>query len=478
MHFETARSIAQRVGRSRRIGFLLVVLPALLLQSDVWQAVAAGSPSAGIGIGSTPDKVSHVGRWFTDRQGRVLVFHGAEVDSVEHIEAGKDSAIFEGAGFNMLHLMTNWAAMEPHPGVYDERELQRLLKVQQTFWRRGIYTLIDIYGAPGPEWAKIDTGRLTVPGGGGTTVPDPTGRLSPGMFLVYNQGEQNFWDNRPGPGGVGVQDRWIAMYAHVVGFFRDTPGIAGFSMMNEPVPGSEYQEISAGPLGTPRFDLDVLAPFYRKSIAALRKQNQHALVFYEPMATFNVGYAPSWLGILGDPDLVFDYHCYVCGLASAASAMPPGSTREQEAQMVANRNNAPAFQGERGFFVGSAPDLSNTDAAMQGWTYFVYGSGSPYNTNITNAWVRPYPRAIAGTPTAWSFDTNSKAFTFNYSTTQPNGHTGRALTDVFLPQLVYANGYDLELHGARVSGRDLNGQLLHLHADPGARTVTMRVTAH
>src|SRR5439155_19717630 len=60
--------------------------------------------------------VGHAGRWFTDNNGRVLIFHGAEAagsspGSEASLDPESDSAAFEGAGFNILHLMTNWATM-------------------------------------------------------------------------------------------------------------------------------------------------------------------------------------------------------------------------------------------------------------------------------------------------------------------------------------------------------------------------------
>ena len=423
--------------------------------------------------------VSHVGRWFTDEQGRVLIFHGGVVDlcgnSNAPFDLASDPASLESAGFNSIKIGVAWNAIEPEPGVYDDVVLGRVLEVQQAFWSHGIYATLDICGG-GAAWTHIDTGQYSVPGGGGLRVDDPTHILSNGIFPVFNQQEQNFLDNIPGPGGVGLQDRFAAMATHFAAFFHDSPGLSGYSLVNEPVPGSETQFQGNGPEGNVIFEVDQLAPFYRKVFAAFREADPTTLIHYEPNANFNLGYSPSWIPYLGDPNLVFDYHCYVCGPASLASLLPPGSTRADEAQVVADRNDAPAFMAEQGFFTGSGPQLDIADAAMHGWNYWAYSSGSRFNTSSTDSWARPYPRAIAGTPTGWSFDTNSKTFTFSYDTTQPDGTVGTATTDVFLPKLVYTNGYAFSvLDGAEVVGTDIDDQLLHFQAYPGATTVTMTV---
>src|SRR5581483_6055493 len=90
--------------------------------------------------------------------------------------------------------------------------------------------------------------------------------------------------------------------------------------------------------------------------------------------------------------------------------------------------------------------------------------------------ARPYPQAIAGTPTAWSFNSTTDAFTLTYNTLQPNGHVGTAPTQVFVPKPVYVNGYTVALQGAKEVGSAVQGQLLSLKANPGAISVTVTIT--
>ncbi|WP_270889230.1 glycoside hydrolase family 5 protein [Pedococcus sp. 5OH_020] len=404
-----------------------------------------------------------------------------------------DPKVMRSLGFNSTKIYVAWESIEPQAGTYDDGFLKNLLTMQQALWANGIYSSLDIEG--GASWAGgSEEGYYTLPGGG--RIPDPTGVLSGGQgFPVNNQGTQNFYDNATGPGGVGVQDRWDAMLTHFAAFFHNTPGISSYSIINEPVPPPA--EAPSGPDGNPHFDIDILAPFYRKSMAAIREGDANRLIAFEPSANFNLDTQPSWLPKLGDPNVVFDYHEYVDAAASPYSGLPLGSSREQEAQVVADRNNAPAFNGERFF---SIEGLDHLDQAMQGFNYFLYtptGSiGYPNPLVQLNAcpqqvlpgltggrggfascFARPYPRATAGTPTGWSFDSITKAFTFAYNTLQPNGKIGTATTEVFLPKAVYNNGYSLSLQGAKVVQTGVDGQLLSLQADPGAASVSMTVTA-
>ena len=68
--------------------------------------------------------------------------------------------------------------------------------------------------------------------------------------------------------------------------------------------------------------------------------------------------------------------------------------------------------------------------------------------------ARPYPRAVAGTPQSFGFDPATKRFDLVYSTRAPDGHElgerlpRGELTEVFLPQIQYPDGYSVEVSGA------------------------------
>src|SRR3989442_85313 len=70
--------------------------------------------------------VSHVGRWFTDEAGRVLIFHGAVIRDITALDLVTDPASLESVGFNSVKINPGWLEIEPEPGVYDGEYLGKL----------------------------------------------------------------------------------------------------------------------------------------------------------------------------------------------------------------------------------------------------------------------------------------------------------------------------------------------------------------
>ena len=65
-----------------------------------------------------------------------------------------------------------------------------------------------------PDWAVQDDGLPAEPKAG-----------FPANYLVMpalQRAFDHFWANDPGPGGVGLQDRYAAAWAHVAARFRST----------------------------------------------------------------------------------------------------------------------------------------------------------------------------------------------------------------------------------------------------------------
>ncbi len=90
--------------------------------------------------------------------------------------------------------------------------------------------------------------------------------------------------------------------------------------------------------------------------------------------------------------------------------------------------------------------------------------GANVNRRKLATLARPYPRAVAGTPTDYGFDPATGEFTLRYSTEAPAGRrlVRRRLTEVFLPRVQYPHGYTTQATGATVV------------SDPGARVLELR----
>ena len=91
--------------------------------------------------------------------------------------------------------------------------------------------------------------------------------------------------------------------------------------------------------------------------------------------------------------------------------------------------------------------------------------------------ARPYPRAVAGTPTGYGFDPATKRFHLEYSTTAPNGERlqHKLQTEVFLPRIQYPHGhYEVHVEGAEVVS-DRRSKVLRLERDKRAKKVALTV---
>jgi len=482
-------------GRSRRLGALSLLGAGLV--------ACASAPAAGALVGP----FGHAGRWITDSGGRVVVLHGLnEVYKVPPYYPGlpafgfgdDDAAFLAANGFDAVRVGVIWKAVEPQPGRYDQGYLEQIVATVDTLARHGIVSLLDFHqdqfserfgGEGAPDWAVLDDGQPNGPGG-----------------YVGNQALQrsfdHFWNNDPGPDGVGLQDRFAAAWAHVAARFRSDPAVLGYELINEPWPGTAWQPC-AQPAGCPTFDAKLTA-FTRRVDAVIRTVDSRTLVFYEPNVLFTFG-NDTQLGPIGDPRAAFAFHDYC--LIHAQSGSNAGCDAPDDL-VFANALKRAAATGDAVLETefGSTDDAGNLNAMvaradrnMVGWLEWAYSGDSitsspggytqslvidpskpPTGPNVKEAKLailaRPYPQVVAGTPESWSFDPASSMFKLHYRTRKPGG--GRfpryAETDIAAPAVEYPGGYSVRLKGG-VALSAPGRELLRVLACPGARSVTVTV---
>ena len=196
--------------------------------------------------------VSVDGDRLVDPTGRTVYLRGMNVGSKSptnrHLswQTPEDFQRLRSWGMTAVRYMIFWSAVEPSPGEYDEEYLRGV--DERVAWARaaGIHVILDmhqdLYGPaiPGgngmPAWATLDDGlpHRTVGGVWSTAY-----FVSPKIHRAFD----NFWQNAPGPDGVGIQDRFALAWRHVAARYRDEPTVIGFDLLNEPFIGSDIRRV-------------------------------------------------------------------------------------------------------------------------------------------------------------------------------------------------------------------------------------------
>jgi endoglycosylceramidase len=454
------------------------------------------------------------GRWLTDEQGRAVILHGFNL--VNKLPPYRPDAIgFDAShaafiaehGFNTVRLGIIWKALEPEPGTYDDGYLDRIGETVSTLGRAGVHVLLDFHqdmynerfnGQGAPDWAVQDDGIRAWPDVG-----------FPGNYAVMRalwRAYDHFWANDPGPGCVGLQDRYAAAWRHVAARFVDEHAVFGYDIFNEPFPGSAVLRC-VRPGGHPAFDRR-LSGFSKRILVAIRQVDDKSVVFYEPNVLFDYGAATHHDG-LDDHSVGFSFHAYSVAASPGMPHLPERlqdvASRWQEQRVfdLAERHSQDAGAALLLSEFGATDDLRAVERAadladrnMVSWQYWAYWnrdpccerpeeglihdlSQPPSGANVKGAKLdvlsRPYPRAVAGTPRRFEFDRDSGAFELAYSTRAPDGQpaTGSE-TEVVLPERRYPRGYAVGASGAEVVSGP-SERVLRLVARPGEESVAVRV---
>ncbi len=475
-------------------------------------ALLAYAAPAGASI-HTP--LSHAGRWITDADGRVTILHGLNMVNKrapyapDAVGFGDDDAAFlANEGFNTVRVGVIYKAVEPQPGVYDDAYLARIQQTVDTLGRHGIVSLIDFHqdlynerfqGEGWPDWAVQDDGLPAQPQSG-----------FPGNYLAMpalQHAFDHFWNNDPGPGGVGLQDRYAAAWRHVAERFGSDPSVLGYDLLNEPWPGTLWQQC-ANTAGCPLFDAK-LSAFGSRMISAIRQVDPDTLVFYEPQVLFNNG-SDTNLADTGDPNTAMSFHDY-CLTASEGNSGYSAACEASDRLVFQNAEKHSQKTGDALLLTEwGATDAVDTlngvlalaDRNMMSWQEWHYcgcsdpttsGPGDtqaivldpakpPTGDNLKKSTLdavsRPFPQAVAGTPESWSFDPASKAFALTYTTTRAAGggsFGSGAETEIALQQRHYPLGYAVDVRGGSILSAT-NAGVLRVAACPDVTRVSVAVT--
>lgn len=464
----------------RRAGLVSV----LVILTVLVAACGSSGGRAAVPTATPKSLLGHSGRWLTDSNGQVVILHGLNMvykrPPYSPVAAGFGTAAaktLQNNGFTIVRLGIIYSAVEPQPGVFDERYISSLAATVDMLGRHGIYSLLDFhqdqmsvgFGGEGfPSWSVL-TGGLPV-----QPYPFPSGYTS---SAALNHAFDAFWQDAPGPGGVGLQQRYVAAWQQVAHRFVNNPWVAGYDLFNEP-----WQAHSS----TAQLD-----KFYSRLIAGIRSVDRRHLIFYEPWALFGLGQS-THLASLGLPDLGMSFHDYAGAPTTPINNALAYAARTGNALILSEFGSTDNYQTLQAV-------VSLADSHQLPWIEWAYcgchdptGSKPPstealvFNpaklgtgTNVNQAKLavltEPYPRVVSGMPVSYSFDHKTHRFHLTYSTLSPAGHrfAEGSTTSVIVPKLQYPSGYHVAVSGARVLSRP--GSSLLVLAQ-GARNTEVSLT--
>jgi endoglycosylceramidase len=457
--------------------------------------------------------LGHVGRWLVDERGRVVILRGVNLtNKLPPYHAGalgfdeRHAAQLALEGFNAARIGIIWKALEPEPGAYDDAYLEQVARIAALLGAAGLRVVVDFHqdlwnerfgGEGAPDWTLPRRGLPAVPNVG---FPGNYA-VMPALWRAYDR----FWANAPGPGGVGLQDRFAAAWRHVAERLRDEPHVVAYDILNEPFPGSAVFGVIVPALAR-RFDR-ALESFHRRVTQAIRAADRRALVFCEPGMLFGLGRDP---GAPADERAGLSFHAYCAAAAPGLPALPR-RLRDSLCPRQLNRTLARADAHARRHGValllsefGATDDLALLRAAVDvadrwlaSWLYWAYWNRDPGRERPEEGIVhdlrrpptpdnlkgekldvlaRPYPFAVAGTPLRIAFRSAARELELVYATRAPGGARAPegAPTEVAVPARQFREGFEVEAEGAGVELPARGGSVL-LHAEPATERVRIRL---
>lgn len=507
----------------RRVRGIAVVLSALaavtaapldkeITGTGMAQARAESAPANFASAAAFP--FGHVGTWITDAKSRVVILHGENVvnKNAPYFPAAlgfddRNADFLAREGFNAVRLGFFWSAAEPTPGQFDDEYLRKFRDTIAMLQRHGIVTLIeahsDIWGARfggdgAPDWATLDDGE--------SNPPELAGQIYLSMMgnRAVKAAFSNFFDNAPGPDGVGVMDAYIRMWKHVAAILRGTPGLVGYGLINQPSPGLSVASCLAD--HCPQEAFDKLSELNNKAGEAIRSVDSQTTV---QVASYFPGSYGAALGITPPsfPNAQYGLNSY-CIAGALLSVSFPACSTQYEATYAQTRRYidgaaTPAVINEFGSTSNTETITGVANLADQNqfswfhWSYHgrdttnfssdVTGQalvidparpldGDNVNNSLLNALARPYPWLTSGVPKGWTFDDKTRHFDYTYNTMRADGTgswPGGAATEISVPRRAYPNGYTVSVTG----GHALNtsGPVIRIAADAGTEQVRVEL---
>lgn len=455
------------------------------------------------------------GTWLRDTQGRVIIIHGINVsqklppylpDSLPATATTADAAPYfaniKRAGFNAVRLIIIWAGLEPAPGMIDTNYLDQIRQEVQMCADDGLLVLLDMhqdlysqslcYGDGAPAWA-CDLAGYEV--SQCSTSNWATNYLVPAITQSF----QNFWDDRPAPGGMGLQEHYAMAWQRVAALFATNTSVLGYEIMNEPFPG-QYN------LFTTDFEIEALVPFYEKVANAIRKVDPSHAIAFEPSVTmtnllhnYNTGVSSTTFP-KDFENLIFAPHYYPLSSGSSINTADISSlqTTIPEIVNVSSTMKTPYIIDEMGLdhnennSAAYMTALTNKlDIELSNWMFWAYSDAFLSNNGtglilldsngandfpVMDILSRPYPVLTAGTPVSISYPITSVPSTFTTTTftyIYKEDGIGHGTTEIFIPRMHFPDGFTVNTSDGTVTFDAATGLLNYVKGSLTTHTIAV-----
>jgi endoglycosylceramidase len=194
---------------------------------------------------SLQNPISVSGTRFVDSFGRQVILSGInKVNKNQKMNYTDNDSVntyerLSNYGFNIIRLGVIWDGVEPEPGKYDEKYLDKIEERVNWAAGKGMYVLLDMhqdlysvsFSDGAPVWATLTDNQPHVTGG----IWSDAYFMSAAVQKAFD----NFWANKPAPDGIGLQDHYANMWKHIATRFANNKAVIGYDIMNEPFNGSQ-----------------------------------------------------------------------------------------------------------------------------------------------------------------------------------------------------------------------------------------------
>ena len=426
--------------------------------------------------------------YMADQNGRALQLHGFNMKTQDPAGEMTDALLDQAAqrGLDHYRMSIYWQLLEPTKGNYNQVYLDNIVTAIKRCAAHGIRVILDMH----QDVYGQSFGSLGIPTWATATDPsDPPFVAQPSWPLDYLQPAVQTAFDRLYDDPV-LRQAQIDVWLKVVDAVKGLPGVLGYDLMNEPFgkirPGEDL--LSAAK----RVESDQLTKMYQRLTDAIGAVDPAHWIFIEPPNLASLG-IPTSLGKVNGPKVALYPHMYDTSLET--STYDPNSTSysfdpnfftswADAITTYTAKYPIPMLIGEWGIARPEAHSmdefvrqtLSTLDRVSSGWSQFVLCDGtSGYcsldaegndKANIGQIF-EPYARAIAGAPTASTYDFTTRTLRVTY---RDNGATGA--TEIFIPESrAYPEGF-------QVTSDDATGTWSHtFDAATGVLSVTLPKTS-